>query len=166
MKRITFALCALLFTFALQAAQVTTVILVRHAEKADASNDPPLTAEGLARAKELARVLRSSGITTIYTTNFKRTRTTAKPIALALHLDPIVNSTGPTYARDIANRIRNHHAGQTVLVVGHTNTTHDVMVSLGIANAPTIADDEFDNLFIVTLGAGSDPKLVALKYGN
>ena len=89
-----------------------------------------------------------------------------KPVALALNLTPVTNTPGPTYARDIANRIRNHHAGQTVLVVGHTNTTRDVIAALGVANPPTIQDDEFDNLFIVTLAQGSDPKLIALKYGD
>jgi broad specificity phosphatase PhoE len=165
MRRTLLFLFAALAAFAAGAAPVTTVILVRHAEKATLpANDPPLTAEGKERANELARMLAKSGITAIYTTNFARTRATAKPISLLLHLTPIVNTPGPTYARDIANRIRNHHSGDTVLVVGHTNTTPDVMTALGVANAPVIPETDFDNLFIVTLAAGSAPKLVVLKY--
>ena len=157
-----------LFSFlalSVQAAEVTTVILVRHAEKSgEPGNDPPLTAEGRERANELARMLRNSGIQQIFTTNFARTKQTAQPIAKALGLEPGVNKPGATYANDIAKLIRSKHHGRTVLVVGHSNTTPEVMTALGVANAPSIADDEYDNLFIVLLVEGTAPKLIALKY--
>ena len=164
MKR-TLIVLATLLAFTVNAAPVTTVILVRHAEKeTEPAKDPPLTPEGRERAKELARILGNSGISAIFTTNLARTRQTAAPIAALLNLQPAVNVPAATYARDLANRIRSQHAGRTVLVVGHTNTTHDLIAALGVANPPTIPETDFDNLFIVTLAEGSEPKMLALKY--
>ena len=166
MRRTLLALAALL-TLAADAAPVTTVILVRHAEKvagAPAMNDDPaLTPEGEARAKKLASLLAKSGVTTIYTTPFARTRNTAAPLAAALKITPVEVKPGPSYAADLAAKIRAEHAGETVLVVGHSNTTPNVMKALGVANPPVIDDaTEFDNLFIVTLA--EEAKLLVLKY--
>ncbi len=167
MKNLTLALLATLLASTLHAANVTTVILVRHAEKATApADDPPLTAEGRERAKELARIVGKTGISAIFTTNLARTKQTAAPTAALLNLQPAVHKPGPTYARDLAKLIRTQHAGRTVLVVGHTNTTRDVIAALGVNTAPTIPETDFDNLYIVTLAEGNEPKLVSLKYGN
>lgn len=158
----------LLGALAAQAATpVTTVILVRHAEKVlePKSDDPPLTEIGLARAAELARVLGDSGIAAIYTTPTERTRKTAAPIAEKLGLDPIDVPTGMNYSKQIAKIIREKHSGQTVLVVGHSNTTPQVIRQLGFAGAPAIADSQHDDLFILTF-AGTGPRtLVTLHYG-
>ena len=148
-------------------AAMTTVILVRHAEKSsDAAlkDDPPLTADGEARAKTLARMLGNSGVSAIYTTPWVRTRRTAAPLAAALGLQPVEIKTGATYANEVAAIIRDKHAGATVLIVGHSNTTRDVIRALGIADAPTIPETDYDNLFVVTLVEGSAPALLKLKY--
>ncbi|PYS80691.1 MAG: hypothetical protein DMF70_10390, partial [Acidobacteria bacterium] len=54
---------------------VTTVILIRHAEKIiDPNNShPDLSPAGQARAHELARMFGDSGINAIYATQYKRT---------------------------------------------------------------------------------------------
>lgn len=149
------------------AAPVTTVILVRHAEKVTdaALTDPPLTEAGQMRARELARVLGESGIDAIFTTPFTRTRDTARPAATALKLTLNEIKTGATYAADVAAKIRAEHAGQTVLVVGHSNSTQNVIRALGIENAPAIAESTYDDLFIVTLVEGAAPQMTWLRYG-
>lgn len=151
---------------ALGSGTMTTVILVRHAEKSpDATlTDPPLTAAGEARAKTLARMLGKAGVSAIYTTPVVRTRRTAAPLAAALGVQPVEIQTGATYANDVVSRIRNQHAGATVLVVGHSNTTPEVIRALGIAEAPAIPDAEFDNFFVVTFVDGHAPSLLKLKY--
>ncbi|MGZ8781809.1 MAG: histidine phosphatase family protein, partial [Thermoanaerobaculia bacterium] len=101
--------------------------------------------------------------TAIYTTPYARTRDTAAPIASALRLTSIEVKPGPSYAADLAAKIRAEHAGKTVLVVGHSNTTQNVMKALGIENAPKIEETEYDNLFIVTL-TSSGAKMLVLKY--
>jgi len=147
--------------------QVTTVILVRHGEKVTEgmANDPPLSGAGAARAAELARVLADANVAAIYTTPYHRTRNTAAPLAAALKLTPIEVAAGKSYPADVVAKILADHAGETVLVVGHSNTTPDVLRQLGIANPPAIADSQYDDLFVVTLATGMPPRLVRLRYG-
>ncbi|GAI92910.1 unnamed protein product, partial [marine sediment metagenome] len=53
---------------------ITTIFLVRHAEKAqDSTSDPPLTSEGKARAQELAYILKHVPLVAIYSTPYIRT---------------------------------------------------------------------------------------------
>jgi broad specificity phosphatase PhoE len=170
MNRLVAVLFALLFAFvalAHEPAQLTTIILVRHAEKVTdpAIKDPALTPTGEARAQALAHMLASTDVTAIYTTPYVRTRSTAAPLAASKKLTPIEINTGETFAQDMATKLRAHHGG-TIVVVGHSNTTPDVIRALGIENAPKIEDSEYDNLFIVTIGTNTEPKMVRLKFGG
>jgi broad specificity phosphatase PhoE len=156
---------ALLFAvaFAAFAHEPTTVILVRHAEKSldpAFDKDPPLTVTGQERARELARVLAGTPVDAIFTTTFKRTRETAASLATAKKVT--AEAIDPMEA---VARIRKDFVGKTVVVVGHSNTTRDVMKALGIADAPFIPESEFDNFFIVTLTEGKPARMIPLKYG-
>lgn len=178
MKRIALlsAVAALLATSLAAAPHpVTTVILVRHAEKASQEDNSPLTAAGTERAKELMRVLTGVKVDAIYTTQFRRVQDTAAPVAAALGVTPVVRQTGPTYAAELAKRILSENRGQTVLVVGHTTTTMALLKALGASEAAllkalgtgdtTMPESQFDNLFVLTDAEGSAPALVALRYG-
>src|SRR3954463_6506823 len=145
-------LALVLFALAAQPAlaignPVTTIILVRHAEKAATTmtTDVPLSDAGVARSNELARVLADTPIDAIYATQYARTRQTAEPLAKAHHLEAVVADPA-----SMADTIRAKHRGQTVVVVGHSNTTPEVIRALGVTAPPTIADSEYDALFIVT----------------
>ena len=81
-----FALTVCLFAFGPVAAQSTnkTIVLVRHAEKdtSVANNpDPELSAEGRERAIKLMNFVKRYKPHEIFSTNYKRTRQTAEPIA-------------------------------------------------------------------------------------
>ncbi|MFT4179672.1 MAG: phosphoglycerate mutase family protein [Thermomonas sp.] len=99
----------------------STFILVRHAEK-DTSipRDPPLTAEGVARAERLAVMLGDVALDAIYSSPYQRTLQTAAPTAHA-HALP-VREYDPGDATAFATRLRAEHPTGTVLVVGHSNT--------------------------------------------
>ena len=62
----------LFFLLIASASAEPFVVIVRHAEKAaEAGNDPSLSPEGVARAETLATMLKSSKISSIFTTEFK-----------------------------------------------------------------------------------------------
>ncbi|HUG38136.1 MAG TPA: histidine phosphatase family protein, partial [Candidatus Limnocylindrales bacterium] len=72
---------------------VVVVYVVRHAERLDDGapagaemQDPPLSEAGMARAEELVEVVRSAGLTHIHSTDYARTRDTARPVSEALRL--------------------------------------------------------------------------------
>jgi 2,3-bisphosphoglycerate-dependent phosphoglycerate mutase len=144
---------------------VTTIIVIRHAEKVIDPNNPDvdLSPAGQARAQELVRVFGDAGINAIYATQFKRTQQTVKPLADKLGL-PVyqVNSkdTG-----DLVTQIRAQNSGQVVLVAGHNNTVPDIVAALGGPTFPIIPETEFDNLYIVTVYRTGKAKVVKLKYG-
>lgn len=165
---VSIVLCTAFTVSAAPPVPVTTVILMRHAEKDSATmdGDPPLSAAGIARAKELARVLANANVDVILTTPYRRTRDTVKPLADATKVQAIDVPGAKTYAADVAAMIRTTLAGKTVVVVGHSNTTPAVLRELGIANPPSIAESQHDDLFIVTLGEGMVPRLLHLNYGG
>jgi lysophospholipase L1-like esterase/phosphohistidine phosphatase SixA len=162
MKRLALLLAVTLAAFSAWAAGPTTVILVRHAEKA--SPDGPLSPSGEARAKELAHVLSSVHPEAIFVTPKVRTQQTVAPLAAANGIRPTIIPLGSTYVNAVAEAIKQHE-GYTVVVAGHSDTTPAVIRALGVRNPPEISDGEYDNLFIVTLNPPSPPQLVILHYG-
>ena len=155
--------------------KVTTVFLVRHAEKADEPRqDPPLNEKGISRSNELARLLSSSGIKAIYTSQFLRTKATAEPLAklLGVTVTPMLLKSNPTNPRlvseqsttEITNKIL-ERSGEASLVIGHSNSIPDVIKMLGGDVIPVIDEKTFNDLFVVTVYAKGKAKVVHMKYG-
>jgi broad specificity phosphatase PhoE len=163
---VVLALAAAASSLAAQATRATTVILVRHAEKAnEPADDPPLTAAGETRARDLWNAIKDAGVSAVITTQYARTRATAQPTASTLQLTPeIVRSAGPTHPKDVADAVRKHD-GHTVLVVGHSNTIPAIIEALGARRPPAICDPEYDNLFVVTIAPDGKAGLVRAKFG-
>jgi broad specificity phosphatase PhoE len=151
-------------------AQVTTVVLVRHAEKAAApAADPVLTAEGMARAAELATVLADWGTQAIITTPTERTRATAAPLAARLGLTPrTIAPAGSArdHAADVARQLLAAHTGQRVLVVGHSNTVPAIIAALGGPSMPDLCDTEYARMFVLEIPAAGAPRLLRTWYGT
>jgi len=141
---------------------VTTVILVRHAEKNTewAGADQPLSAAGMLRAQELAHVLGKTDIASIYVTPWARTRQTAEPLARLLGDSlTVVDSIDAT-----VRGVLGHH-GSTVLVVGHSNTVPQILARLtGNRELESLAVG-YDDLFVVTLDPRRPPRWLRLRYG-
>jgi broad specificity phosphatase PhoE len=161
-----FALSLLLVFLAAPAFAQQVVFVVRHAERADTVSggspmmaaDPDLSDAGRARAQTLAGLLKDAQISAIFVTPYKRTQQTAAPLAQALGIQATAVD-----ARDLAGLIdRVKAASGNVLVVGHSNTVPEVLTRLGITGAPKLADDEYDNLFIVV--RGEKPTVVRLRF--
>ncbi|HEX8254684.1 MAG TPA: phosphoglycerate mutase family protein [Thermoanaerobaculia bacterium] len=163
MKRIAL-LIATLITMSMNAA--TTIILVRHAEKAAVGGDMPLSEAGSARAKELARVLADARVSAIYATQYRRTQETVAPLAKALGVKPkIIEAGGKEYPQTVVREVLANHKGKTVLVAGHSNTTVDVLTELGMKDPPFIPEPQFDDLFVCTIEDAPPATCVALRYG-
>jgi 2,3-bisphosphoglycerate-dependent phosphoglycerate mutase len=135
------------------------IFVVRHAEKATTGgNDPDLSVAGQKRAEALARILKDSQIRAVFITEFKRTQETAAPTARAAHVNPTV-----VPANDVSGLVAKVRAvnGNT-LVVGHGNTIPDLVKGLGIAAPISIPDDDYTEIFVVSLG--DEPQLLRLHY--
>ena len=144
---------------------VTTIILVRHAEKITDPNNPDvdLSTAGQARAQEIARVFGDAGINAIYATQYKRTQETVKPLSEKIGVPvTIVNSKSTA---DLLAQIRAQHSGQTIFVAGHNNTVPEVIAALGGPQYPIIPETEYDNLYLVTVYRTGKAKVVKMKYG-
>jgi broad specificity phosphatase PhoE len=139
------------------AAAQSTIFLVRHAEKAGGDN-PDLTEAGRARAESLASVLKDAGITAIYTSEVKRTQQTAAPLAKALHVEAAVIPAKESAA--LVAKLKS--SSGNALVVGHSNTIPEIIKALGITTSVNIADNDYDNLFLVVLE--EKPRLIRLHY--
>jgi broad specificity phosphatase PhoE len=150
------------------AAEPALVLLVRHAEKErDAGSDPPLTAAGMQRAQDLALALRDAGVTTIVTTQLRRTGATAGPLATALKLTPEVvqvDDDTDAHATAVAAAVRRHARG-VVLVVGHSDTVPKIIAALGGPPMPEICETQFANLFVLEPAPDGRARLVRSLYG-
>lgn len=125
----------------------TTVMLIRHADR-DGSLDA-LSPAGFVRAQELVHVMEKAGLQAIIRSEFTRAQQTVAPLATATGLTPIVIDSSDIQA--VLDEIRNNQRGRRVLVVGHSNTVPSLIVGLGGPTVPNINENEFDNLFVMTL---------------
>jgi phosphohistidine phosphatase SixA/ketosteroid isomerase-like protein len=141
----------------------TTVYLVRHAEKETDGEDPGLTEAGRARAAALPRVLRSADLRAVYATPLRRSALTASPVAEGLGIPVTTYAPGETEA--LAKRLRTEHAGEAVLVVGHSNTLPELLRHLGAKDPPAVAEDAYDDLFVVSVGAAGAATVRHLHLG-
>ena len=150
MKWLPFALLILSASTPVDAADL--VILVRHAEKADVPAGDP-------RAKSLASMLKDVNLTAIFSTDTKRTRQTAEPVAKRFGLT--VQVYDPKDAAGLVDRVK--AAAGAVLVVGHSNTIPEALKRLAPAHEVTIPETEFDNLFIVDQANTAEPTFIRLR---
>ena len=143
----------------------TNYYVVRHAERVDNSRNSALSAAGLKRAQDLKDTLLSKKIDLIFVSTYVRTQQTAQPTANAKSLPLII------YKPDTTAGLITHLKkikGKSVLVVGHSDTVPDIVFGLSNKAVAPIADNDFDNLYIITVRnfLGTHRKLLRLTYGN
>jgi phosphohistidine phosphatase SixA len=158
--------CASVQTPRPEAAERTTVFVVRHAEKdpTPGLKDPPLTGIGQQRAEALRETLGAYPVAALYTTDTVRTRATLAPLAAALGLEPQVYEAAQPDV--LAARLRERHRGRTVVVVGHSNTVLPLIEALGAARPVSeLTDADYDYLFEVTLRPEGGATVRVQRYG-
>jgi broad specificity phosphatase PhoE len=140
----------------------TTVILVRHAEKGY-GEDPHLTPDGIVRANRLQHMLRGLDLSAVYSTAYLRCLETAEPTAREQALE--VQLYDPNQLAELAGKLRRRHNGETVLVVGHSNTTPAMVGLFDQQNDyPNIPETDYSYLYIVTLPEDAPAKVLELHF--
>lgn len=153
-------------------AKVTTIVVVRHAEKAtDDPRNPTLSHAGQDRAQDLAEALDGAGLSAVYVTEFRRTQLTAAPAAqrfgLTPEIRPAASQETPAYAKALATRILSKNAGKSVLVVGHSNTVPEIVKALSGRTVPEIDEPtEFDRLYVIEVPKSGTARVIAARYGR
>jgi len=140
----------------------STIVVVRHAEKA-AGADPPLSAAGQQRANLLRDMLQDESLSAVFVTDTRRSRQTGQPTATGQGLPLTVYDAtdGPA----LAQIIRTGHAGRTVLVVAHSNTVDEIGGALGAPGIGELAETQFDRMFILSR-TWCGTRRTSLRYGN
>lgn len=190
----------------LQRRNGTVILLVRHAEKAsdDANTnlavDPNNQGLGLGRAEALARLVSLLNVQAVYTTDFCRTAQTGQPSALAYGFPLRIQILGGSQAglkncnpaivavvdnlpnnlsspESLAMHLLNEWTGDTILIVGHSNTVPPLATALGAGslcpnylpgspNNCVIPENEYHNMFILFIPSGGGPTEVTHRaYG-
>ncbi|MDJ0941685.1 MAG: histidine phosphatase family protein [Woeseiaceae bacterium] len=148
----------------------TTIIFVRHADKvASADSDPRLSEAGERRVAELTRQMLYAdviqGVDAIYATPYRRSQLTVQPLADALDLP--INTYDASDTEEVLETILKRHKGKVILVVGHSNTVPQLMYDLGASKrVPPIAEDEYDNIYVVAIPWFGKTKTIRLRYGE
>ncbi|AEP30702.1 SixA phosphatase family protein [Brumicola nitratireducens] len=132
------------------------VFLVRHFEKQSPNTqskhtkDPELTERGLARAQALAAFLAEKNITSVFSTNYKRTLQTASPTAEQYGIN--ITFYNPSDMAEFALQLTAlAGAGNgNILVVGHSNTTPQLLKLLGGPDK-VLSEDDYGDVFYLSL---------------
>ncbi|MCH8331781.1 MAG: hypothetical protein IH946_10470, partial [Bacteroidetes bacterium] len=135
---------------------------VRHAETTGGGSYPHLSIEGLERADRLTFILQNNLLSAVYSTNFFRTIETSAPTAAASVLTTTTYNSGDMQA--FTSGLLNDHKGQKILVVGHSNTTPELLnILLNTNDWQTFNDTTYDNFFVV-FKSDLDASVTHLKY--
>jgi len=151
MKKLILTFIFLSLTLISYAQEITTYYFIRHAEKLridKTDKNPNLNFNGYKRAEAWKDVFSDVPFDAIYSTDYNRTKLTAKPTATSKNLPILLYNPNMMYSEAFQNNTK----GKTILVVGHSNTTN-VFVNkiLGIEKYNEINDNNNSNLYIVTI---------------
>ena len=171
MKRLLLAAAISLLSATSVMAQ--TVIIVRHAEKADPAAgldaDPVLSEAGQARARALAVELADAHPSVILTSPLQRTRLTAAPTAdyhstmpEAVSLDGGIEA----HLAAIVAKVEATPDDATILIVGHSNTVPLIARALGYAEAADMPECEYDRMTTLHLMGEGQAHGVVSRYGE
>lgn len=142
---------------AVQAADIQQLYLVRHAEKADASKDPVLSACGQAQAAALSTLLQHVQLPVLYHSGYQRTKqTAAASLKDARQLQQYDAKDLPALVKVLQS------TGTNALVVGHSNTTPQLATLLSKLAAPEMAEQDYGRIYQLTR-AGTQWSLQVLQ---
>lgn len=121
------------------------IYLFRHAEKELVGEDPNLTPEGKERAQLLRQVISESAVTSLFSTNTRRTVQTIQPFSD--YYEKEIEFYNPRELEAFADSLRSMNG--VFVVVGHSNTTPRLVSLITGLEIPDLDEKEYDQLFIV-----------------
>ena len=166
----SYFLFVLLIAWYFENQATSTLIVVRHAEKALVpADDPGLSKDGQLRSYLLAEMLSDvdvvAGVDAIYVTHTRRSEETARPLANRLKL-PLNYYDAQDYEA-LQATIESKHKGKIVLVVAHSNTVPAIVSQFsGSKRIEPIDDDQYHDMFILSRPWFGKVKTLGLKYGE
>ena len=144
-------LLTIFLAFSIPENDCSTFYLIRHAEKVrtnKSDRDPALNKKGIIRALNWKEYFINKDISKIYSTNYKRTLETVKPIQEAIGLTAILYSPSSIDYKDFISS----NEGEVVLIVGHSNTIPNFVNELINDQVYDQIDDlNNSNLYVVNL---------------
>jgi phosphohistidine phosphatase SixA len=158
-----------LLPFSNAVAEVTGVVVVRHAEKADdGTRDPELTGAGRQRAEALANALGHAEVGELIASQYKRTRQTLAVLALRRGLEitvvPAESGAIDDHIESIASRVRDSDADGLIVIAGHSNTVPLIVEALSGSVISPIGESDYDRLYLL-VPAASGMDLIESRYG-
>ena len=152
-----------------QVSRPAHIVLIRHAEKPDDSENPHLSKAGVERAQALVSFItrdpqmtslgRPVAVFATQTTkddNGQRSQETVAPLAAALHLSVQTPFHGKDYA-DLAKLILSSaaYAGKTVVVCWNHETIPELAAAFGVTPTPAKwRGSVFDSVYVISYKNG------------
>lgn len=145
-----------------QEEKITTIIIVRHAEKLNEANnsDPGLSEKGKKRAQNYADLFKEEMIHGIYATSYQRTKQTLEPLATVQGLT--VKEYAPVDEKAFAAIFKEHEGGR-IMICGHSNTV-PVLLKYFVPSEDhsNLEEDEYDKVFIISKASSGETSLLKL----
>ncbi|MGI9292137.1 MAG: histidine phosphatase family protein [Gammaproteobacteria bacterium] len=154
-----------------ESQSTTTIIIARHAEENQlGGRDPGLSQAGRARAEQLAIALKDidviTGLDAIFIHPNKLSRETVLPVSMNTDA-PVHSGNNPDKPEKLVSRMLRKYEGKIILLVVEAEYIQPLIAEMqGSKKLPEIADDEYDNLFIVTIPWFGKVKTLRLSYGD
>ncbi len=141
------------------------IYAVRHCEKKkDGTDNPDLSAEGLARAERLGKILDNARIDRICTTNTKRTLQTGETVK-RYAADPPIETFPVAAQNDWLVELLQAGGGKRYVYVGHSNTVPSLLNTLlGHQEYDNLPDEEFGRFYVVVTKGIGQTEVLELNY--
>jgi broad specificity phosphatase PhoE len=148
-------------------AATTLVILVRTSDKEPGTiSDPPISADGEARAQRLAHVFGdihgAAAVDAVYVSDGRRSQQTAAPLVERLHRAPVAFAEADAVAT--AERVLHENAGGRVVMVASSAVIPRMLRTMGAPESAGAAPDEAEPaVYVLSVPSFGRAQLLRLK---
>lgn len=129
--------------------EITTLYLIRHAEKEKSeSGNPDLTEKGRNRAEQWVNYFFLKDVDHVLSSDFKRTKATAAPLATAKKLDVEIYDVKTLTGKELYQK----YEGKTVALFGHSNTIGNYANDLQVDEVfKDLNESDYNHFYIVQI---------------